>query len=119
MAYQSIFNVSPPNPDIKSIETNYPKNGIWVQIPKGTDEITFNVKAENTQTVLFWLISTGTQTWTERILIGYDIKENDTDNIFTLNWKINKDSLHDHLHVQGLGENPLNFNKIIHLYKNQ
>lgn len=66
---------APPN--IISIATNYPKKGTWVQIPKGTKKITFNVKAENTKTVLFWLVPTGSGTWSQRKLIGYDIKEDD------------------------------------------
>jgi hypothetical protein len=42
------------------------------------------VKAENTETVLFWLVSTGTENWNQRKLIGYDIKGDDKDNQFTL-----------------------------------
>lgn len=91
-------------PDIKSIYTNYPIDGTWVQIPKGTKNITFYIEAENTETVLFWLIPTGTQTWTERQLIGYDIRENHTDNNFSLIWNIDKPFLHDHLYIQALGE---------------
>ena len=68
-------------PKIKSIYKDNPKDGTWVQIPKGTKKMTFHVEAENTETILFWLIPTGTQTWTERKLIGYDIRENQTNNI--------------------------------------
>jgi hypothetical protein len=93
----------PPNPEILSISTDYPKDGNWIQIPKGTKEITFEVKATNTETVLYWLIPTGTQTWTERKLIGYDIKDQ-IDNDFSLTWKIDKPYLHDHLHIQAIGE---------------
>ncbi|MED3554108.1 hypothetical protein [Cytobacillus praedii] len=63
--------------------------------------------AINTETVLYWLIPTGTQTWTERKLIGYDIKENPNDNNFSLTWKIDKPYLHDHLHIQAIGEGVL------------
>jgi hypothetical protein len=94
----------PLNPNILSISTDYPNDGNWIRIPKGTKEITFEVKAENTETVLYWLIPTGTQTWTERKLIGYDIKENQNDNSFSLTWKIDKPYLHDHLHIQAIGE---------------
>lgn len=82
---QKVFSQTPK---IISFYTDYPKDGIWVQIPKGTKKITFNVKADNTETVLFWLISTGTQTWNQRILIGYDIKEDEGDNKFSLTWII-------------------------------
>jgi hypothetical protein len=97
-------NVNSHNPKIISFETNFPKDGGWVRLPKGTKEITFNVKAENTETVLFWLIPTGTQTWNQRKLIGYDIKENDNENKFSLTWIIDRPFLHDHLHIQALGE---------------
>lgn len=92
------------NPKIISFYTDYPKDGIWVQIPKGTKKITFNVKADKTETVLFWLIPTGTQTWNQRRLIGYDIKEGEEDNNFSLTWIIDRPFLFDHLHIQALGE---------------
>ena len=95
---------SSSKPEIKSIYTDYPKDGTWVQIPKGTKKITFHVEAENTETILFWLIPTGTQTWTERKLIGYDIRENQTDNNFSLTWNIDKPYLHDHLYIQAIGD---------------
>ncbi|WP_456279121.1 hypothetical protein [Bacillus sp. AK128] len=94
----------PPNPKVLSISTDYPNDGNWIQIPKGTKEITFEVKAANTETVLFWLIPTGTQTWAERKLIGYDIKENEYDHDFSLTWKIDIPDLHDHLHIQAIGD---------------
>lgn len=104
----------PSSPVIKSINTNYTKDGIWVSIPKGTKKITFHVEAENTETVLFWLIPTGTQTWVERKLIGYDIQENQTDHNFYLAWNIEKPYLHDHLLIQAIGEGIVT-NEIINL----
>jgi hypothetical protein len=47
---------------------------------------------------------TGTQTWNQRKLIGYDIKEGEKDNQFSLTWTIDRTSLLDHLHIQALGE---------------
>ena len=91
-------------PVIKSIYTDFPKEGTWVQIPKGTKNLTFHAEAENTETILFWLIPTGTQTWTERKLIGYDIRENETDNNFSLTWNIDKPYLLDHLYIQAIGD---------------
>ena len=106
--YQPFISQESPTssskPEIESIYTDYPKEGIWVQIPKGTKEITFYVEAKNTETILFWLIPTGTQTWTERKLIGYDIRENQTDNNFSLTWNIDKPHLYDHLSIQAIGE---------------
>ena len=96
--------ITSSRPEIKSINTDYPKEGVWVQIPKGTKKITIYVEAKNTETILFWLIPTGTQTWTERTLIGYDTRNNQTDNKFSLTWNINKPSLYDHLVVQAIGD---------------
>ncbi|MEH7883779.1 hypothetical protein V7654_05570 [Bacillus sp. JJ1609] len=95
----------PTVPKIEKFYTSIPEIDNWVSVPKGTDEITIYVEATNTETVLFWLIPTGTQQWYERKLIGYDIKD-DGDNNFSLTWKIPR-HLHDHLEVQALGENEL------------
>jgi len=107
-AFQPFISQESPitssKPEIKGIYTDYPKEGNWVQIPKGTKKITFHVEAENTETILFWLIPTGTQTWTERKLIGYDIRENQTDKNFSLTWNINMLSLYDHLYIQAIGD---------------
>ncbi|NEZ01521.1 hypothetical protein G4D62_19670 [Bacillus shackletonii] len=96
--------VVPAPPNIISIDTDFPKKGAWVQIPKGTKKITFKLKAESTETVLLWLMPTGTQTWHQRKLLGYDIKEDDKDNLFTFTWNIDRLSILDHLHIQALGE---------------
>ena len=47
---------------------------------------------------------TGTQTWNQRRLIGYDIKKHDEDGHFSLTWVIDRPSLLEHLHIQVLGE---------------
>lgn len=96
--------ITSSKPEIKSIYTDYPKDGTWIQIPKGTKKIIFHVEAEHTETILFWLIPTGTQTWTERKLIGYDIRENQTDSNFSLTWNIDKSYLYDHLYIQAIGD---------------
>jgi hypothetical protein len=101
-------------PKIISFETNFPKDRIWVRIPKGTKEITYNVKAENTETILFWLIPTGSETWNQRELIGYDIKKSDNNNTFSFTWTIDRPSLYDHLHIQAIGEGVEN--DILNLY---
>ncbi|WP_316572651.1 hypothetical protein [Neobacillus sp. YIM B06451] len=96
--------IKPSAPEIVSISSNFPVIENWVEIPKGTKNITFNVQANNTETVLFWLIPTGTENWNQRKLIGYDLKTDEQDNSFTLTWNINKSYLHDHLYVQAIGE---------------
>jgi len=118
-AFQPFISQESPitssQPEIKSIYTDYPKEGTWVQIPKGTNKITFYVEAENTETILFWLIPTGTQTWTERKLIGYDIRENQTDNNYSLTWNIEKPYLYDHLYIQAIGDGKVEMD-VINLY---
>jgi hypothetical protein len=102
-------SVTVPSPKvITSAYTNIPEKDNWVTVPKGTKEITIYVEAQNTETVLFWLIPTGTQTWWERKLIGYDINEdkrtkfNETQK-YSLTWKIDEPFLHDHLVVELVG----------------
>lgn len=96
----------PPSPKIERFYTSIPIAENWVKVPKETKEITIYVEAENTETVLFWLIPTGTAQWNERKLIGYDIK-NDGDNKFSYTWQIER-TLLDHLVVQAVGENEIN-----------
>ncbi|WP_214484634.1 hypothetical protein [Bacillus sp. SM2101] len=103
----------PPEPDIISFTTSFPEEPNWVTLPIGTKEITFYVEAENTDTVLFWLIPTGTATWKLRELIGYDIKSDD--NKFSHTWKIDKPSLHDSVQIQALGISGIR-NAIINLH---
>jgi hypothetical protein len=107
MTVNSQVTVPPPKV-IKSAYTNIPETNNWVTVPKGTEKITIYVEAENTETVLFWLIPTGTQTWWERRLIGYAInteKERtfNSPQSFSLTWKIDKPFLHNHLEVQLIG----------------
>lgn len=119
MVFQPHINQKSPStsskPEIKSINTDYPKEGIWVQIPRGTKKITVHVEAENTETILFWLMPTGTQTWTERTLIGYDTRKSQTDNNFSLTWTINKPTLYDHLVIQAIGDEKVE-QDLINLY---
>ncbi|MGH1145387.1 hypothetical protein [Bacillus pseudomycoides] len=68
-------------------------------VPKDTKTITIYVEADNTETVLFWLVPTGTATWKERKLIGYDV--NSTDG-WSLTWNVEGIDLYDHIQVQAL-----------------
>lgn len=63
--------------------------------------MTIYVEAKNTETVLFWLISTGTQTWKARGLIGYDKDGRDG---WSFTWNFGDRMFHDHIHVQAIGE---------------
>jgi hypothetical protein len=53
---------TPPPPKIEKLYTSIPEKDGWISVPEGTKEITFYVEAHNTDTVLFWLMSTGTLT---------------------------------------------------------
>lgn len=94
-----------PSPDIVKFYTSVPVKDNWIEVPEGMKELTIEVEALNTETVLFWLIPTGSAQWNERELIGYDIKD-DRDNYFSITWNIPR-QLQDHLHVQALGENEI------------
>ncbi|WP_235674872.1 MULTISPECIES: hypothetical protein [Bacillus cereus group] len=89
-----------PDPEIIKTYTNIPEINNWVTIPKETKEITIYVQAKHTETVLFWLVPTGTATWKERRLIGCD-----TDGIdgWSVKWNVNGEGLHHHISVQALG----------------
>jgi hypothetical protein len=106
----NVFSLSskeyiPPSPKIEKFYTSIPEKDNWVMVPEGTKEITFYVEADNTETVLFWLIPTGTQQWMNRELIGYDIND-DGDKKFSLTWEIDR-HLHNHLHIQVIGDNKI------------
>lgn len=52
--------------------TDIPEESGWWVVPSGVNKMNIYAESKNTETVLFWLIPTGTQTWRERELIGYD-----------------------------------------------
>ncbi|MED4654571.1 hypothetical protein [Bacillus pseudomycoides] len=96
----NVQHVQEPTPQIIKTYTNIPEINNWVSVPLGTEEVTIYVKAKNTETMLFWLVPTGTATWKERKLLGYDT--NGTDG-WSLKWNIKGKVLHNHIHVQALG----------------
>lgn len=75
------------------------KSGWWV-VPEGVKSLTIHVEAENTNTVLFWLVPTGTEAWNERMLIGYD---KDASDGWSLKWDFGDQKLHNRIFVQALG----------------
>lgn len=58
------------------------------------------MEAENVDTILFWIAETGTGTWGERQLIGYDIDGSDG---WSITWEFGDRKFHDHILVQALG----------------
>ncbi|PZT53231.1 hypothetical protein [Paenibacillus silvae] len=87
-------------PMITSIKTNFPEKEGWVVVPANSSDLTVTVEATNAETLLFWSVPTGTETWGERELIGYDTSGSDG---WKITWNIAGKSLHNHLVVQALG----------------
>ncbi|WP_225229664.1 hypothetical protein [Sporosarcina quadrami] len=69
-------------------------------VPEGVRTMTISVEAENVDTVLFWITPTGTETWGERTLIGYDIDGSDG---WSTTWEFGDRIFLDHITVQALG----------------
>ncbi|WP_254639730.1 hypothetical protein [Cohnella sp. GbtcB17] len=82
------------------LDTDLPTEPGWWVVPQGVEKMTIYAEAKNTETVLFWLIPTGTQTWRERQLIGYDKDGSDG---WSLTWEFGNQRLHHHIHAQALG----------------
>lgn len=86
--------------EILEVSTDLPKNAGWWIVHKDVNTITINVKAKNIDTVLFWITPTGTETWGERELIGYDTDGSDG---WSLTWNFGNRTFHDRIYVQALG----------------
>ncbi|SEL10579.1 hypothetical protein [Paenibacillus sp. OK003] len=87
-------------PIITNVETNFPEKEGWIIIPTDSTELNVTVEATNAETLLFWAVPTGTETWGKRELIGYDTNGNDG---WKITWNIAGKSLHHHMTVQALG----------------
>lgn len=87
-------------PVIVKVETNLPEKNGWFIAPDESTDLMISVQAQNTDTVLFWLVPAGTETWKERTLLGYDTDESDG---WNLNWNTGGNSLHHHIYIQALG----------------
>lgn len=72
----------------------------WWVVPENVSMMTIYAEAENTETVLFWIAPTGTETGSERKLIGYDIDGTDG---WSYTWEFGSRTFHDHIQVQALG----------------
>ncbi|MCM3711014.1 hypothetical protein [Sporosarcina luteola] len=85
---------------ILKVDTDLEVKDGWHMVPKGVNRMTISVEAENVETILFWISETGTGTWAERTLIGYDIDGNDG---WSIEWEFGDRIFHDHITVQALG----------------
>jgi peptidoglycan hydrolase CwlO-like protein len=88
------------NAKILKVTTNLEEKNNWHIVPEGARAMTISVEAENVDTILFWIAETGTETWRERTLIGYD--KNGTDG-WSIEWDFGDRIFHDHITVQALG----------------
>lgn len=89
-----------PLPKITEVRTDFEEKHGWIIVPKDAHSMTISVEAENVDTMLFWIAPTGTETWRERELIGYDIDGSDG---WSITWEFGDRIFHDHISIQALG----------------
>ncbi|WAA08975.1 hypothetical protein [Fervidibacillus albus] len=85
---------------IKKVDTDLEEKDGWYIVPNGVNTMTISVEVENVDTILFWIAETGTGTWDERQLIGYDIDGSDG---WSITWEFGDRIFHDHIAIQALG----------------
>ncbi|WEK55768.1 MAG: hypothetical protein P0Y55_06910 [Candidatus Cohnella colombiensis] len=85
---------------VSKVYTDLPEESGWTVVSEAVSSMTIYVEANYTDTVLYWLVPTGTQTWGERTLIGYDRDGSDG---WSIQWDFGDRALHDHIYVQALG----------------
>lgn len=85
---------------IQKVNTDLEVENGWHIVPEGIKKITISMEAENVETILIWIAPTGTETWGERTLIGYDIDGNDG---WSIEWEFGDRIFHDHITIQALG----------------
>ncbi|WP_407268549.1 hypothetical protein [Radiobacillus sp. PE A8.2] len=85
---------------ILKVDTDLEMNNGWHIVPEDINTMIISVEAENVETILFWISETGTGTWDERELIGYDKDGSDG---WSIEWDFGDRVLHDHISVQALG----------------
>ncbi|MCT2536853.1 hypothetical protein NC661_16715 [Aquibacillus koreensis] len=96
----AIVSASDTESQIISVDTDLEKEAGWWMVSKDVSTMTISVEAKNIETVLFWIAPTGTGTWDERTLIGYDIDESDG---WSFTWEFGERVFHDHITVQAIG----------------
>ncbi|MCG7344847.1 hypothetical protein MHZ92_11935 [Sporosarcina sp. ACRSL] len=85
---------------ILKVDTDLEKEHVWHFVPEGVSTMTISVEAENVETILFWVTETGTGTWAERTLIGYDIDGSDG---WSITWEFGDRIFLDYITIQALG----------------
>jgi hypothetical protein len=85
---------------ILKVHTDLEEEHNWFIVPKGVNTMTISAEVENVETILFWISETGTGTWAERTLIGYDIDGSDG---WSITWEFGDRIFHDRISIQALG----------------
>ena len=85
---------------ILKVDTDLEKEHVWHFVPEGVNTMTISVEVENVETILFWITETGTGTWAERTLIGYDIDASDG---WSITWDFGDRLFLDYITIQALG----------------
>ena len=87
---------------ILKVDTDLEKEHVWHFVPDGVSAMTISVEVENVETILFWIseTGTGTGTWAERTLIGYDIDGSDG---WSITWEFGDRIFLDFITIQALG----------------
>lgn len=85
---------------ILKVDTDLEKEHVWHFVPEGVNTMTISADVENVETILFWITETGTGTWAERTLIGYDIDGSDG---WFITWEFGDRIFLDHITIQALG----------------
>ncbi|WP_027085268.1 hypothetical protein [Cohnella panacarvi] len=75
------------------------KSGWWV-VPRSVSAMTIYAEVKNAETVLFWKVPGGTETWGERTLIGFDKDGSDG---WSIKWEFGNQTFHDYIYIQALG----------------
>lgn len=85
---------------VLKVNTNLEVKHGWHIVPDTDSTLILSAEVENVDTVLFWIAETGTGTWGERTLIGYDIDGRDG---WSIEWDFGDRIFHDHIVFQALG----------------
>ena len=85
---------------ILKVDTDLEKEHVGHFVPEGVNTMTISAEVENVETILFWITETGTGTWAERTLIGYDIDGSDG---WSITWEFGDRIFLDYITIQALG----------------
>lgn len=102
--------INPNAAYISSVNTDLVKRDNWHIVEPDAKSITIEVDAENTSTVLFWVVPTGTEVGAQKTLIGIDLDGSDG---WSCTWMFGDRSIHDHIVVQALAEDSVTMSEAV------